>query len=636
MEKLIIVESPNKINTISSYLDSSYKVTACVGHITNLAKTGQFGLGIDISTWTPSYVLDKTKKKTIDEIKKLAKQAKTVIIATDADREGEAIGASLVEHLAITDKYQRIKYNEITKTAILEALENPGELNQNLINSQQTRRMLDRIIGFRLTALLKNKIKNPPKNPAAGRVQSFALSLIFDREKEIREFIPEKYFNLEVKINDENGNFFDTIYCNQQNEAKKVNWINSEEELSEIIAEIKENPYLIFKKYSKATRKDPKVIPLKQATIFKKMSQYSSASVSNALQKLYEGYGDYGLISYPRTDSTRLSQTFIEKGKEFIIKNFGPKYFTKSIKGFAGDQDAHEAIRPTNLELSPELAREKYHLSQIEFQIYQLIYQTTIQALMRSPERKITNLTFKTPIKDHIFSYSYSEFTFDGYYKATEKPSLKFKPEFSDIESLISKKFQVDKNFDNSIRSSLHQTKPPAHFRDGTLIEKLDDEKVGRPSTFAISVKKLKDHLYVDSESKSLVLSDFGKIVYENLKIISPEIIKAKFTAQVEEELDLIAQGKQDYKKYLDSMWSKIENTIEKAVEVEKVIMEARTTGEKCTECDADLVYRYNRKTNQRFIGCSSFPNCRFIKVDENAKKVYRFRKWNTKILTNK
>ncbi|AJR12105.1 DNA topoisomerase 1 [Mesomycoplasma dispar] len=631
MEKLIIVESPNKINTISSYLDSTYKVTACVGHITNLAKTGKHGLGIDVSTWTPSYVIDKTKKKTITEIKKLAKKAKTVIIATDADREGEAIGSSLVEYLEIADKYQRIKYNEITKTAILHALENPGELNQNLINSQQTRRMLDRIIGFRLTALLKSKIKNPPKNPAAGRVQSFGLKLIVDREREIRAFKPETYFNLLIELSDENKDTFEVNYYNSKNDSKKADWINSETDLTEIINEIKEKPYLILDKINRSEKKDPKITPLKQATVFKKMSQFSSSAVSLSLQKLYEGFGDYGLISYPRTDSTRLSQTFLEKGKEFIVKNFGENYFAKTIKGFAGDQDAHEAIRPTNLELTPELAKEKYPLTAIDFQIYQLIYRTTIEAMMEVPVRKITRLTFQSPSKKHLFTYSYSEFIFDGYYKATELPILKFKPEFKSLDQLIDTEFAVSEKFEKSIKSSKHETKPPAHFNDGTLIEKLDDEKVGRPSTFAVSVKKLKDHLYVDSESKSLILSEFGEIVYDNLAKISPDIIEAKFTANVEEELDLIAQGKQDYKQYLDSMWSKIENIINDAEAIEKVVMEIQSTGEKCPQCDSDLVYRYNRKTSQRFIGCSSFPKCRFLKPDPDAKKVYRFYAKNAK-----
>ncbi|MXR12468.1 type I DNA topoisomerase [Mesomycoplasma flocculare] len=631
MEKLIIVESPNKINTISSYLDSTYKVTACVGHIANLAKTGQFGLGIDLKTWTPSYVLDKSKKKIIGEIKKLAKQAKTVIIATDADREGEAIGASLVEYLQINDKYQRIKYNEITKSAILYALENPGKLDQNLINSQQTRRMLDRIIGFRLTALLKNKIKNPPKNPAAGRVQSFGLRLIFDREKEIKAFKAETYFNLSIELSDQKGNTFEVSYHNLENEAKKSDWINSEDKLFEIINEIKENPYLIFTKFQQGEKKDVKVSPLKQATVFKKMAQFPSSLVANALQKLYEGFGDYGLISYPRTDSTRLSQTFIEKAKEFISKNFGQEYFAKTIKGFSGDQDAHEAIRPTNLELTPELAKAKYPLTSAELQIYQLIYTTTIEALMEVPIRKITRLTFKSPIKQHIFIYSYSEFLFDGYYKATELPKLKFKPEFKSLNDLINKEFPVSKKFESSIKSSKHKTNPPAHFNDGTLIEKLDDEKVGRPSTFAVSIKKLKDHLYVITEAKSLILSQFGEIVYENLAKISPEIIEAKFTADVEEELDLIAQGKQDYKKYLDSMWSKIENIINEAKPIEKVVMEIKTTGEKCPECGANLVYRHNRKTSQRFIGCDNFPKCRFLKPDLEMKKVAKFLPKKTK-----
>ncbi|WNM13288.1 type I DNA topoisomerase [Mesomycoplasma ovipneumoniae] len=626
MEKLIIVESPNKINTISSYLDSSYTVTSCVGHITNLAKTGEFGLGINLKTWTPSYVIDKTKRKTVTEIKKLAKKAKTVIIATDADREGEAIGASLVEYLNVADKYQRIKYNEITKPAIISALENPGLLNQNLVNSQQTRRMLDRIIGFRLSSLLKTKIQNAPKIPAAGRVQSIGLKLVVEREEEIKAFIPEVYFNLSVLLKDEKRNSFEVNYFNPENESKKSDWIFSQESLTEITDEIRTNPFLILDEFKISQKKDPKISPLKQATVFKKMSQYSSSSVSLSLQKLYEGFGDHGLISYPRTDSTRLSETFLEKGRDFISKNFGKNYIAKSIKGFAGDQDAHEAIRPTDLELSPEQAKEKYPLSPLDFQIYQLVYNTTLSAMMEVPVRKITRLLFKTSSKKHNFTYSFSEFVFDGYFKATELPELKFKPEFESLENLVDSKFEVESKFEKTIKESRRETQPPARFNDGTLIEKLDDIKVGRPSTFAISVKKLKDHLYVQSESKALIPSEFGRVVLENLLKISPDIINTNFTAKIEEELDLIAQGKQDYKEFLDNFWTKIEEITNSSKPLEKIVMEIETTGEKCPECSLDLVYRYNRKTSQRFIACSGFPKCRFLKPDPESKNTYNFK----------
>ncbi|MBG0730719.1 type I DNA topoisomerase [Mycoplasma sp. 'Moose RK'] len=620
MEKLVIVESPNKINTISSYLDSSYKVTACVGHIANLATSGTYGLGIDIKTWTPTYVLDKGKKTVVADLKKAAKLASTVIIATDADREGEAIGASLIDYLKISDKYQRIKYNEITKSAILQALENPLLINQDLVNSQQTRRMLDRIIGFRLSNLLKTKIKNAPKIPAAGRVQSVGLKLVVDREAEIAAFIPEIYHNLTLKIADDASQQFEITYHNPNLEAKKVNWIVSNEELTQIKAELEKNPFVKLVEINKSKRKDPKISPLKQATIFKKMSQYSASSVSTSLQRLYEGFGEFGLISYPRSDSTRLSAHFIDLGKKFVIDNFGNDYFAKTIKGFAGEQDAHEAVRPTNLELTPKLAKEKYQLTSIDYQVYELIYQTTLEALMEVPIRENYRFTFQTLEKKYQFVFSGSKVLFDGYFRASKLPEEKYIPVIKENNPKNPQKFPIlEQNF------SKHQTKPPARFNDGSLIEKLDDIKVGRPSTFAVSVKRLKDHMYVTNESKALIPSDFGKIVYENLQKISPPIINIDFTAKIEEQLDLIAQGKQDYKEFLNKFWVEIEEIINSAQAIEKVVMEVEPTGEICPECGSNLIYRYNRKSSQRFIGCHSFPSCRFLKPDPDAKQVFRY-----------
>lgn len=607
MSKLVIVESPNKIKTISNFLGDEFEVLASVGHVVNLATSGPYGFGINTETWEPIYKIESDKRKIVKQLKDAAKKASTVLIATDADREGEAIGASLVDLLDIKEKYQRIRYNEITATAILEAVRNPITINENLVNSQKTRRMLDRIIGFRLSKLLGSKIKNAPTNPSAGRVQSVALKLVIDREAEIVSFIPYYYFILVAQIGQFEAKYFNRSFL------ESPEWIPTEQ-IEGILSDLSDVEYLEVSKKQINKKKDPQVSPLKQATVFKKLSNYSATRVSVSLQKLYEGFGDQGLISYPRTDSTRLSQSFIDLAKIFIEKKYGIEYYSETIKGFAGDQDAHEAIRPTNLELTPNLAKEKYDLDELDFRVYQLIYNTTLQALMKQPIRQITRYEFLA--KDvHNFFLSGSTIIFDGYYKILD-------PEEKPLELPIwseGDKVKVDK-----FSHSSHQTKPPARYNDGSLIDKLDQIKVGRPSTFAVSVKILQDRLYVEKEGRSLKPTSFGELVLKQLLQVSPEIINIDYTAKIEEDLDLIAEGSINYKENLTTFWNSFQKTMEKASDIEQTVIQLEKVGQSCPECEKDLIYRNNKKTGQRFIGCSGFPNCRYMASDPNAKPVYR------------
>ena len=366
MKYLVIVESPNKVKTIQKYLGDEYEVKASVGHIVKMMTGGEKNLGIDFENWEPKYKIEPEKKHIVAELKKDATKADIVYIATDPDREGEAIGDNLVEYLDIKNKYKRIKYNEITKDAILASIENPTTIDENLVKAQKSRRMLDRIIGFRLTNLMIKKMSNYPEKPTAGRVQSIALKLVVDREKEIREFQPVLYSTIEAKINEN----ISATYYNPNGEFENKEWINREEAqkiLSELSGPLKVTDIKLTKK------SDAKISPLKQSFLYKK-ADMSSKAVQSAAQKLYEGFGDGGLISYPRTDSTRLSETFLVKARSFIKNKYGEQYVANDIKGFSGDQDAHEAIRPTDISLDPEQAAKKYQLSSYEYKVYSIIW----------------------------------------------------------------------------------------------------------------------------------------------------------------------------------------------------------------------------------------------------------------------
>lgn len=415
----------------------------------------------------------------------------------------------------------------------------------------------------------------------------------------IISFIVQAFYNKNTEIK----------YYNPENENPE--WV-AVKDIDKIYNSLKGKLKVVDKTIR--SKKDAKITPLKQSALFKKAANYAASSVSSSLQRLYEGFGDQGLISYPRTDSTRLSQTFIDLAKSYIEEQFGKEYVSDSVKGFSGDQDAHEAIRPTDCSLTPELAKEKYDLKEIDFKLYQIIYNTTMQAIMSVPERQITRYEFLN--QEHKFYLSGSIITFDGYFKLT-KP---------DSENTNLPNWQINDEIEiEKYEKQAHHTNPPARYTDGSLIEKLDEIKVGRPSTFASSVKILQDRLYVEKQNKSLVPTNYGQITLEKLLQISPSIINANYTAQVEEELDEIAEGNLDYKKLMTNFWDNFQNVVQESMQnVEKTEIELEKVGENCPECNHELIYRNNKKTGARFIGCSNFPNCRFIKQDPNYKPKFR------------
>lgn len=616
MEKIknvVIVESPNKISSISKYLGKDYKVLASVGHIVYLPSTGVNRFGIDMQSWTPNYKIDPAKREIVKKLKTEVKDAERVFIATDPDREGEAIASNLVEFLKIEKCYSRIRFNEITKKAIDRAMEHPTKIDQHLVDSQITRRVLDRIIGFKLSELMRRKITNFPSSPSAGRVQSIALKIVVERERQIASFVPLEYYTIEAIINEN----IKALWFDPYKSGENKEWIEK------TLIEKKYNSldqHLIVKKIKHSQRSDGRVVPLKQASLYKKGDsslQLSSRAIQSAAQRLYEGYGDGGLISYPRTDSTRLSADFVKEGQEFIKNNYGLEYVATEIKGEAGAQDAHEAIRPTNLNLTPKIALSQFALNNIEYKVYDLIYTHTIQALMKVPRREIVRYELVDKNSNN-FKMSFSKIIFDGYLKITNQQNIQEFPEFIENQKISVQKYSKNQHF----------TKPPARYNDGSLIETLDNIGVGRPSTFATTVNILKDREYVNVENRALIATTFGQTVYEKLMRGFKKIMNEGYTAEIEKHLDEIAEGKYDRKKLLDNFWETFTSDYSNATsDLEVTQLHPILANKKCPKCNGELIVKRNKISNDRFFACSNFPTCRYTESDPTNKKNKFFRK---------
>lgn len=607
MSNLVIVESPNKVKTIKKYLGDDYEVMSSVGHIVKMPASGVEKLGIDFENWEPVYKIEPDKREVVSKLKAAAKKAKIVYIATDPDREGEAIGDNLVEFLDIKKKYKRIKYNEITKQAVLHSLENPTVIDENLVNAQKSRRMLDRIIGFKLTNLMAAKMTNYTVRPTAGRVQSIALKLVVDRENEIKNFVPVYYSKIEAIINEQiKANLY-----NQNDEYENKEWI-TREKAEEIYNSLKGDLKVVQIKTS--SKNDAKVSPLKQAHLYKK-ADTSSKAVQSAAQRLYEGFGDGGLISYPRTDSTRLSETFLKTARAFVDSKYGKEYIADDIKGISGDQDAHEAIRPTDISLTPEQATIRYGLNGVESKIYSLIYYTTLKAIMKPPRRDIIRYELESD-NGYQFKMSSSKVVFDGYLILSKYEHALELPKYNIGDVIKVAKFE----------KTDHETKPPARYTDGSLIEKLDEIKVGRPSTFATTVAKVIDREFVVKEGSALRATEFGEQVLNKLIDGFPNEINEDYTARVEMDLDLIAEGQVDYKFVMQDFWERFDEAFKTAqVTLEQTFLIDKFVGEKCPECANELVYKKSRKTNEEFIGCSNFPECKFTRSTKTKKSRFGF-----------
>ncbi len=605
MNKLMIVESPHKSKTIKAFLGDDYKVIASMGHVMDLATTGKFGLGVDVENhFATNYIPISGKKKLITEMKKNVKEAEHVILATDPDREGEAISWHLKNALGLKDEdYERVTFNEITKDVVLNALNHPRKIDDDLVKSQETRRILDRIIGFRLSKLMQSKTGGK----SAGRVQSVALKLIVDREREIEAFIPKEYWSISAQ--------FDQFEADLEKYKNKKIEINTEKEADEILNSL-EKDFKIESVLSKDTKRNSK--PIFKTTTMQQMASsklgFSSSNTMRIAQKLYEGIDigkeQVGLITYMRTDSERVSPEFVLETKKYIEKEFGKKYVgsVKVPKKKENIQDAHEGIRPTSIARTPESL--KSYLTNEEYKLYEIIYYRALASLMASSE--LVNTTVILENNEYLFKATGSVLKFDGYLKVYAKFE-----EQKDIVLPDLNLYKDGKIVSNNIVKEQHFTKPEPRYTEGSLIREMESLGIGRPSTYAPTIQTLKERDYVKVEDKKFVPTAMGIEITDKLQEFFSNIVNVEYTANMEEDLDKIAENNLNNIKVLEDFYQEFEPMVENAFKnMEK--KEAEMTGEECPECNSPLVKR--RGKYGEFVACSNYPECKYIKKEE--KKV--------------
>ncbi len=605
-KNLVIVESPSKSKTIEKYLGSDYKVVSSKGHIRDLATTGKFGLGVDISDhFKPNYITIKGKAKVINDLKKDVKNSEKVFLATDPDREGEAISWHLYDALKLKDdNYDRVVFNEITKKTVLDAFKHARKIDKKMVNSQEARRILDRIIGFRLSKLMQSKTSGK----SAGRVQSVALKLIVDKEREIQAFKIEDYYEIDAK--------FDGFDAKLEKYLDDTIEIKTEEEADLILSKLSKSFEIenINKSNKNKKSKAPFITSTLQQEASTKLS-FTGNRTMRVAQKLYEGVdlGDerVGLITYMRTDSIRLSNEFVSSAFEYIEKEYGKVYVgsVKQSKKKENVQDAHEAIRPTSIHRTPESVKK--YLTADEYKIYSLIYFRALASLMS--DAKVLSTTVILNNNDYKFKATGQIQVFDGYlkvYSIYEDSEDKILPNFDEMHTNIV--------ISNSIEKSLHHTKPPARYTEAKLIKELEDKGIGRPSTYAKIIDTLKLRNYVDVVDKKFIPTEIGFEITDKLQEGFSSIINVDYTKEMEDNLDDIANGEMVWYDLVERFYNEFEPLVEKAFsEMKKV--EPQATGEKCPECGHDLVVR-NGKYG-KFIACSNYPECKYIKQDEKQTK---------------
>lgn len=606
-KKLVIVESPHKSKTIEKYLGKDFKVVSSVGHIRDLSTSGKYGFGVDIdNNFKPDYKIIKGKAKLVKELKKDIKDADFVYLATDPDREGEAISWHLYDTLGLKEEnYDRIVFNEITKKAVLDSFNKARKIDDNLVKSQETRRILDRIIGFRLSKLMQSKTGGK----SAGRVQSVALKLIVDREREIEAFIPEEYFEIEAKFNDFDAKL-DT-YNHKKIEIKK------ESEAKEILSKLS-NAFKIESIDKKEKAKKSK-FPFTTSTLEQEASTklgFTSKKTMMIAQKLYEGInlkdGAEGLISYMRTDSVRLSDEFIKDTYGYIKDNYGSEYvgYVKKSNKTENVQDAHEAIRPTNINNNPEKIKE--YLTNDEYKLYSLIYYRVLASLMKDAKVEATTVILDN--NNYQFKVNGQILIFDGYlkvYSKYEDSEDKVLPDFSNYNSNVL--------VANTIEYTSHTTKPPARYTESKLIKEMEELGIGRPSTYAKTIDTIEERGYVKVIDKKFIPTEVGIETTDKLQEFFKDIINVEYTKNMEDDLDKIAEGNMEWNKLLSIFYQEFEPKVEVAFKnMEKKAPEE--TGELCPNCGSPLVIKQSKYG--KFTACSNYPTCKYIKSNKEEKEV--------------
>lgn len=592
---LIIVESPRKSRTLKQFLSKEYEVAATVGHIRDLPKRT---LGIDIEKdFTPKYVTIPGKKKVIDELKKQSKKAKQPILATDPDREGEAIAWHTLKALGLGKNYQRIVFHEITEQAVKEALEHPRKIDMDLVNAQQARRILDRIVGYKLSPLLWRKIT---KGLSAGRVQSVALRFIVEREKEIKAFVKQEYWTIVALLKKIKGGEFEAILIKKGNKTLSKFAIKNKKQAEKIVKDLEGAEYKVKNIEKKEVRRNP-LPPFTTSTLQQESWQrfrFPAKITMVIAQQLYER----GLITYHRSDSLNLSEQSLAIAKKFILENYGKNYWSGSFRKFKTKskvaQEAHEAIRPSYPKKTPEDAKSDADLDEGQLKLYDLIWRRFIACQMSQAVFDSTTIDIKA--KDYIFRATGQILKFDGFlkvytqrYEEAELPDLKIK-EILELKKLT---------------PSQHFTQPPPRYTEATLIKELEKNGIGRPSTYAPTISVIQERNYVKkNEKKQFYPTEIGVAVSDLLVEHFPKIVDVGFTAQMEENLDKIANGKKEWVATLKEFYAPFsENLKKKDKEIKKTVEQ---TDKKCPKCGSFLVIRLSRFG--KFYGCSSYPKCKF------------------------
>ncbi len=629
MKNLVIVESPAKAKTIKKYLGKGYDVVASMGHVRDLPEKR---LGVDIKkNFSPKYEIIKGKKEFVEELKKKAEKFDNILLATDPDREGEAISWHLAYILGLDlDNKNRITFNEITKSGVDTGIKSPRTVDIDLVDAQQARRILDRLVGYKLSPFLSQKIH---KGLSGGRVQSVALRIIADREEDIRKFVPQEYWSIDAQfIPKASRKSFNASFYGTQKEKIEI---KNKEQSDKILKELEDCEYEVFKVKKGKRRKNP-APPFITSTLQQEASRklgFQAKRTMRAAQELYEGIevenmGAIGLITYMRTDSLRVSDDALTGAREYILGKWGKKYLPEKERKFktkAGAQDGHEAIRPTMPDMTPE--RVKNSLSSDQFKVYKLIWerfiasqmsvcvQSTTQADIIAVSKEKTDSSSEF-IPGYIFKASGYTVDFDGFTilytegKDTEQEKAKALPELAEKMPLKLK----------SMDASQHFTEPPARYTEASLIKALEEYGIGRPSTYASIISTITSREYVKREGKTLKPTELGEVVTKLMKERFPKIVNLKFTAQMESDLDSIEEGKNNWTQTLTDFYGDFAKTLEKAKEDMKdvkITLEEDKTNEICDKCGKPMVVKHGRFG--RFIACSGYPECKNIKkiVDE-------------------
>ena len=607
-DKLIIVESPAKANTIKKFLGGKTKVVASMGHIRDLPKSK---LGVDVeNNFEPEYINIRGKGDLIKSLKKEAASAKQVYLATDPDREGEAIAWHLAHILGIDENsICRITFNEITKDAVQNAVKNPRSIDMNLTDAQQARRVLDRIVGYKMSPVLWKKVK---RGLSAGRVQSVAVKLIVDREEEIEKFIPEEYWNIYAILSDKKTKkkFEAKLYGK---DGKKLD-LHSESEVKKILLEIKNADYIV-KDIKKSEKKKNPAPPFTTSTLQQEASRKLGFSLKKTMsfaQGLYEGVnvpekGTVGLITYMRTDSTRISEEARVAAKKYIEGTYGNKYYeNRYYKAKADSQDAHEAIRPTYIELEPE--KIKNSLTSEQYKLYKLIYNRFIASQMATAVYDTVSVEIEA--NNYNFKANGQTLKFDGFMKLyVESVDNDKEDEFTKIPELgVNEKVKKE-----AINTKQSFTEPPPRYTEASLVKALEEKGIGRPSTYSPTITTVLERRYIEKIQKQLHPTDLGKVVNKLLTENFKDIINVEFTAKMEEEFDEIAEGKEKWKKVIQEFYGPFEKTVETVEkELEHVKLEEEVTDIPCEKCGRMMVVKYGKFG--KFLACPGYPECKNAK----------------------